>query len=316
MNIKILQEKTPSKNIPQSDWDGIRDSVAKNKGLTLTLMGAFEKAINYYDKILRKKPHDFNALIGKSNALMLSRKGDEALKSFKKALKIKPKDIDTLDAIRRLLDDMGRKDEAIKYCDTIVKIEPEGNLAKTIKLGREVGKLVSSGKFKEAIEYYDKLLELNPDDAGYLFSKALCSSKSGNGLNDIPMYQHVLELDPYHFESLFILGSTYSAGNKENKKEAVEYLIRALEISPDNEDVWEKLLDVVELVGNDKEEQKYFERIYLISPHFKKMLEEKADKEKAEGEEKAKKKKAKKERRKGRFKKFLKDKLRIEFVDE
>jgi CubicO group peptidase (beta-lactamase class C family)/tetratricopeptide (TPR) repeat protein len=102
--------------------------------------------------------------------------------------------------------------------------------------GREALKKVS-GEFEEALPYFKKSLELNPD--GFASAKILTQIANswvtqGNRLNDvITLLKIAVELHPQDAGVYSLLGEVYS--KKDQKTEAMETLKKAIELDPANE---------------------------------------------------------------------------------
>ena len=58
------------------------------------------------------------------------------------------------------------------------------------------------GKYNEAIEYYDKALEIDPENAEALNNKGVALDDLGKYNEAIEYYDKVLEIDPKHADSI------------------------------------------------------------------------------------------------------------------
>src|SRR5690348_194625 len=117
-------------------------------------------------------------------------------------------------------------DEAIECYDKALEIDPKDADALNNK-GLALNKL---GKYKEAIEYYDKASEIDP-------KYVLAFNNIGSALCDLKKYKEAiesfdkaLEIDPKHAMAWYNKGTALC--NLKKYKEAIEYFDKALEIDP------------------------------------------------------------------------------------
>ena len=87
----------------------------------------------------------------------------EAFSTMNKVLQLNPRNVDALTVCAGILDTLGRKEEARKYYEQALAVEPE---SKFLRMSY-AGNLASSGKLKEAIEIYKKLIEDYPGDQSF-----------------------------------------------------------------------------------------------------------------------------------------------------
>jgi tetratricopeptide (TPR) repeat protein len=71
------------------------------------------------------------------------------------------------------LNNLGKYNEAIEYYDKALQIDPKH----AYPWNNKGNALNSLGKYEEAIKYIDKSLELNPDTADALYNKGLALNK-------------------------------------------------------------------------------------------------------------------------------------------
>lgn len=80
-------------------------------------LNRYEKAINYYDKVLAIKPTNVTLLYLKANILPYLGKYDDAIASYDRILAIEPDNLDALFNKGFDLGQLGRFDEAVAVCD-------------------------------------------------------------------------------------------------------------------------------------------------------------------------------------------------------
>jgi tetratricopeptide (TPR) repeat protein len=93
------------------------------------------------------------------------------------------------------------------------------------------GALFEQGKLDEAMQYYQRSLEYNPNhvDALNSIGAILANRKSEEAVD---WFQRALAVQPAHAEALFNMGNAMAAQDRHG--EAVAYFKRALEIRPEN----------------------------------------------------------------------------------
>ena len=119
----------------------------------------YEKAIEYYDEIIKIDIRNVNAWSNKGVVLDKLERSDEAIRCFDKALEINPKYADAWYNEGTALGNLGRYDEAIGCYDKALEIKPEYANAWNNK-GIALGNLERSD---EAIRCFDKALEIDPE---------------------------------------------------------------------------------------------------------------------------------------------------------
>ena len=104
----------------------------------------------------------------------------------------KGKNVEEWHAIAAALISNGRYEEAIKYYDKILEINPEDQKA----LLNNGSVLIELDKFEEAIKYYDKILEINPNNVKALASKGIALSHLQKDDEAIIILDKALSLEP------------------------------------------------------------------------------------------------------------------------
>jgi tetratricopeptide (TPR) repeat protein len=93
-------------------------------------------------------------------------------------------------------------------------------------------KFLDAGKYKEAINVYDKVLEQEPNDTAALYNKALALSSLGNFTDAIEYYDKVLVIEPNATDAL--IGKADNLAQLEKYEEAITLYDKVLEISPND----------------------------------------------------------------------------------
>ncbi len=100
----------------------------RNKGISLSVNGLQDEAIECFDKALTIKPDDYNSLRDKAVSLHNKSLYDEAIEYYDKALAIKPDDYNSLRNKGVSLSKKGLMDEAIEYFNKALTIKPDDHL--------------------------------------------------------------------------------------------------------------------------------------------------------------------------------------------
>ncbi|MCY6485900.1 tetratricopeptide repeat protein [Clostridium aestuarii] len=93
---------------------------------------------------------------------------------------------------------------------------------------------IKQQQFKEAIECYDKILQIDPDNIDALFGKALSYKSQYQYKEAIEYYNKALAIEPNNIYGLLSKINCYIS--QYQYKEAIEYYNKALEIAPNNID--------------------------------------------------------------------------------
>ena len=162
--------------------------VLYNKGWAFVGLGKQEEAIVWLDKALVLNPNHAHAMNMKGNAL-LGLKPEEAIVWYDKALEVNPKYVFALNNKGLALSNLGRYDEAISSYEKALEINPNYKAAQQNKILAQQNTELSQQKieffkdvrlsvhalnnkgyglykleqYEEAITYFDKALEINPN---------------------------------------------------------------------------------------------------------------------------------------------------------
>ena len=192
----------------------------------------WQEAIYYYEKALRKSPHDrvirqnlTNAQITlagkKANLAYRAGNWEEAIDHYEKALKMSPNNRilrqNLINAQNAFAEEYTRKKK-----ENTRKRKEEARKREAFKLNKKKGnRAYRAGRWKEAIDYYKKALRRFPDDRG--IRKNLT-----NAQNAIAK-ENTKKEDAFELNSKGI--QAYRAGNW---KEAIDYYEKALRKFPND----------------------------------------------------------------------------------
>jgi len=121
-----------------------------------------------------------------------------------------------------------RYKEAITYFDKILESDPE-NVQALINKGTTLGFLK---KHSDAIYYFDKVLEIEPNKISALYSKGTALSYLEEYNEALYYFDKVLEIEPNNISALFNMGTTLSYLKEYD--DALYYFDKILESDPEN----------------------------------------------------------------------------------
>ncbi len=136
------------------------------------------------------------------------------------------------------------------------------NATELCDLGFELGK---EGKFQEAIEYFEKAIELDPNyDKAYYYMGA-AYEKLENYEKAINCYEKAVNINPKSAEALSRIGLCYESLDEIQK--AIEAYERVIKVDPKLNDAWYNIgINYKKLNKSDKA-MEYFEKAVELDPH-------------------------------------------------
>jgi len=172
------------------------------KGIVFSRAEIYDRAIDYYDQVLREYPDHLNALFNKGAAAERSGKHEEAAESFEKFLELEPGNAMALNYLGYMYADLGIKlDRAEKMIEQALEMSPDNSAY----LDSFAWVLYKKGRFEAALEYQKKALKFDSEDPLML-----------EHMGDIYKSLEELQQARYHWS-------------------------KALELDPENESIKEKL---------------------------------------------------------------------------
>ncbi len=124
--------------------------------------------------------------------------------------------------------------------------------------------LARQGAFARARDLLQQLHAVNPHEAAILYDYALCLSEMGNKAESIPLFQHLLDLEPSHVNGRVALGVAFAAtGDVVRAKAAFQ---KAVELEPGNQYAVRSLGALAARSGEDADAERLLRRSLTLDP--------------------------------------------------
>jgi tetratricopeptide (TPR) repeat protein len=232
-----------------------------NKGGTLLSSGRNEEAIKCYDKALELNPRNKSVLINKCSALREIGKSDEALECIDKALKTYPKDAEFWNFKGGILYNLSKFDDVLVCINTALEIEPEHSGF----LGNKTITLYKLGRTEDALECIDKALKINQKDASLWYQKGTITEDFNEA---IKYFDKALEFDPDHVEALCCKGSNLSnIGKYDEAMKIFDEVEKKCEKYDNCEIISMNKGITLSKIGKSKEAIKHFKKALELNPN-------------------------------------------------
>ena len=211
------------------DCHGLRFNYAQ----LLADMKDIDGAINQYNQYLKAYPEDINASIKLGMLYKNNKKYNEAIDIFTKVLEKDPSDMKSEKALAEAYHAKGDYTNALKHYDIVLENEENREA-----LANKALVLHALKKYDQAISlYYDLLAEQSNDRLRNNLVEALCI-KGDNMLlraefkNALTYFDKAVEVDPNSAKAYFGLAKAHDSLNFRDR--ANEYYQKAIELAPDN----------------------------------------------------------------------------------
>jgi len=273
-----------------ADLQSDRDLLLE-RGMTFYRAEKYDLAISSFDKILELDPNDIEVLLKKIQLLFKLENFDEGMSYIDKALEVEPNNIDALTYKSYALLLLNNTSGAKPFYEKIITLDPQ-NVAALGYIGDE---FIRNGNTEQAllryekvvdlqpyrtdpfdVAYFDKLLEIRPDDVNSLNAKGTSMVKLGRSeggftviyidkLDEaISYFDRAIEIAPDNVDSLLNKGKALFQLGKGD--EGMEYVDRALTIDPDNVDILTFKGDELLRANQTDQGTKFIERALEIEP--------------------------------------------------
>jgi tetratricopeptide (TPR) repeat protein len=229
--------------------------VWNTKGIALSNLGEFEKAIQSYDRVIEKNANHPTIWYNKGIALSNLRKFEEAIKCYDRVIEIDPKIIDALNAKGYALVRVGKNEEALMIFDTVIEIDPH-NIEALLTKGYTLERI---GKYYEAEQYYSRVSEEYTNEINVMNEKAKEYQKIKKYDEAIICYDRVISIDANNSTAWLDKGLILYNLNK--YEEAIECYDRVIGL-----DKYKEKLKKEGQVLTDKQVIEYYKAIIKPNP--------------------------------------------------
>ena len=211
-----------------------------------------------------------------ARAAEASARGDFAIAIilYRDALELAPGADIYLMSIGSCYANMGQPRNALPCLERAHQISPNNQrIARNLRALRkpEAGEwfdkgnsLGQSGRFEEAVRYYDKVLEIDPQHDEAWYSKGTILSQLGRFDEAIRCYDRAIEIDPHNSEAWNNKGASLSQSGR--FEEAVPCFDRAIEINPQNAGAWLNKAVAEEKLGRRRDAASSYRQFIALAP--------------------------------------------------
>ena len=140
------------------------------------------------------------------------------------------------------------------------------------------------GMYKEAIEYYDQSIKIDPQDPKAYNNRGVAKAALGNHTEAIQDYDQAIKINPQYAEIYFNRGNAKAALG--NHKEAIQDFDKAIEINPQDADTFNNRGNRKAALGNHKEAIQDFDKAIEINPQYAKAFNNRGNRKAALGNHK------------------------------
>lgn len=166
----------------------------------------------------------------------------------------------------------GKYKEAIEIYEKALEICP-GNFSLLPKILNGCGHtLFELGSFKEAISKFEQALEIDPDDSTFLNNYGAALRDDGQYESAIAQFDKALKMNPDDSKVLGNYASTFFMSSQ--YEEAIEMFEKALQISPDVYQLWFNYGQALTYVGRYNEAIEQYEKAIQLYPDYVLALEQ------------------------------------------
>ncbi|MGD0280151.1 MAG: tetratricopeptide repeat protein [Smithella sp.] len=157
---------------------------------------------------------------------------------------------------------LGNDRQAIEDYNRAIEIKPDHAEAYNNR-GISYGNL---GNYRQAIEDFNKAVEIKPDYAIVYYNRGNAYNNLGNYRQAIEDYNRAIEIKLAHAEAYYNRGISY--GNLGNYRQAIEDYDRAIEIKPDYADAYNNRGNIYNGLGNYRQAIEDYNRAIEIKPAY------------------------------------------------
>jgi tetratricopeptide (TPR) repeat protein len=203
---------------PFTAWDSAGTWYAQRKDLRC--------AATAYNKALQLRPQSWRTLYDLAVVEVAQKKSASAISHLRRAVDLKPDSVDARNALGMALKDSGQPAEAEKQFREILKADPNSVEA----LNHLAEALTAQKLYSAAIGYWDKAVELNPENVDIGIARAIALSQNGDQDVAASSLQRIVKTHPDLAVAHFNLGTIYA--NQKSFRQAADEYREASRLSP------------------------------------------------------------------------------------
>ncbi len=230
-----------------------------NLGIVYFRLKRLDEAEKYLKKAIELQPDNPNAYFHLGSLYFEQGRNDEALEAFKKVLELDPSNSFAYYSIARIYSRLQKYYDAIPYYLKAIELNPLDSYAHN-NLGLAY---FAIGKLDEAIRYFLKALDLDPNDSFVYYNLAKLYYYTGKLALAKKYIENAINLQP-NVEYLLLLGEIHH--KKREYKEALQVLSKALEIAPNNPEVYFYISKIYSTINKFDLAIKYMEHAIKLAP--------------------------------------------------
>lgn len=155
----------------------------------------------------------------------------------------------------------GRTDEALQAFDRTLQLRPDMDKVWFDKART----LESAGRFKEALSCYDEVLKLNPQSHEAWYNKGNCMMGMGDLNGAISAYDQAIQMVPSKVEAWLNKGAAHMRASDFGP--AIQSYNRALKLAPQSVEGWYNLGNCLDRVGDMKGAVDAYGRAVKLDPY-------------------------------------------------
>ncbi|WP_063817219.1 tetratricopeptide repeat protein [Bradyrhizobium sp. CCH5-F6] len=203
-----------------------------DRALSLHNMGDIAGAAKLYERIIKKNPHNLQAVHFLGVAEAASGNLARAKLLMKQSLEVASTNVDFIENYAAVLHRAGEHDELVHLCRHALPFAP----ASLALLHAGAAGHLALGQFQEAVELLTRLIKHHPHHfpAHVMLGSALAKSRHHD--QALASYHRALELQPRFAEAHLDIGTIHFANRRHG--EALAAYDRAIAIRPDLVDAW------------------------------------------------------------------------------
>lgn len=229
-------------------------------GQNLSTFGAYEQALQYYNRALELEKDNIEALSNCGHVLIQLKRYDEAEVKLKRALELDPNNAASEYNMGYIMFHRGKNIDALRHFNRAITLN-SNDARYHYGLGIVAKKMFS---YEAAIKYFKKALELDPNIDDAHFNIGLVWSNLGNRDEAIRHYKEELSINPDSAACHFVLANEYT--HRRNVVDAVAHYREALLLNPQLTPAHKNLAMALEYSGKSEEAMFHFNKVLELQP--------------------------------------------------